>query len=97
LSAGVFEVVATGGDSALGGDDFDAALAEWALRQAGVEAVTPQDKRAVLVAARAAKGKSSRRPITQTLACPLAAGELFRCASRVTSSRPSRPRWSSAR
>src|SRR6187431_2861347 len=31
LSSGVFEVVATGGDSALGGDDFDAALAAWAL------------------------------------------------------------------
>jgi hypothetical protein len=34
LSRGVFEVLATGGDSALGGDDFDAALAEWVLQQA---------------------------------------------------------------
>ncbi len=33
LSAGVFEVLATGGDSALGGDDFDRALAEWILAQ----------------------------------------------------------------
>jgi molecular chaperone HscA len=33
LSAGVFEVLATGGDSALGGDDFDRALAEWILVQ----------------------------------------------------------------
>ena len=31
LSHGVFEVVATGGDSALGGDDFDRQLADWAL------------------------------------------------------------------
>ena len=75
LSAGVFEVVATGGDSALGGDDFDAALAEWALLQAGLAAATPQDKRAVLVAARAAKEKLSSIDHS-TLACPLDAGEL---------------------
>jgi molecular chaperone HscA len=35
LTKGVFEVVATGGDAALGGDDVDAALAEWALAAAG--------------------------------------------------------------
>ena len=40
LTRGVFEVVATGGDSALGGDDFDHALADWALAQAGVAAPT---------------------------------------------------------
>jgi molecular chaperone HscA len=55
LHRGVFEVVATGGDAALGGDDFDAALAAWALQAAGIEAQTPQDRRAVLAAARAAK------------------------------------------
>jgi molecular chaperone HscA len=55
LTKGVFEVVATGGDSALGGDDFDHALADWALAQAGRQSATAQDKRAVLVAARAAK------------------------------------------
>ncbi|ODV12615.1 MAG: Fe-S protein assembly chaperone HscA [Rubrivivax sp. SCN 70-15] len=55
LTRGVFEVVATGGDAALGGDDIDHALADWALAQAGVEATTPQDKRAALVAARATK------------------------------------------
>lgn len=75
LSAGVFEVVATGGDSALGGDDVDAALAEWALKQAGLEALTPQDKRAVLVASRAAKEKLSTADHV-TLACPLDGGEL---------------------
>ena len=80
LTQGVFEVIATGGDSALGGDDFDAALAEWALAQAGLEAVTPQDKRAVLVAARAAKEKLSAIDHT-TVACPLEGGEL---AVRVT-------------
>jgi molecular chaperone HscA len=75
LTQGVFEVVATGGDSALGGDDFDAALAEWALSRAGLQAETPQDKRSVLVAARAAKEKLTGADHA-TLACPLAGGEL---------------------
>jgi molecular chaperone HscA len=55
LSRGVFEVVATGGDASLGGDDFDAALAAWLQAEAGLRAESPQDRRAVLVAARAAK------------------------------------------
>jgi molecular chaperone HscA len=63
LHRGVFEVVATGGDAALGGDDIDDALARWALMQAGVQAgieaglqaASATDKRAALVAARAAK------------------------------------------
>ncbi len=55
LNRGVFEVVATGGDAALGGDDIDHLLADWALLQAGLTAATPHDKRAALVAARAAK------------------------------------------
>jgi molecular chaperone HscA len=33
LSAGVFEVLAAGGDSALGGDDYDRALADWLLQE----------------------------------------------------------------
>ncbi|MFT3821364.1 MAG: Fe-S protein assembly chaperone HscA [Rubrivivax sp.] len=55
LHRGVFEVVATGGDAALGGDDIDQAVAAWALAQAGVPAQTAGDKRAALVASRAAK------------------------------------------
>ena len=55
LNRGVFEVVATGGDAALGGDDIDHALADWALARAGTAAGSPHDKRAALVAARAAK------------------------------------------
>ena len=55
LSRGVFEVVASGGDAALGGDDIDHALADWALAQHGLVADSPRDKRAALVAARAAK------------------------------------------
>ena len=55
LTQGVFEVISTGGDSALGGDDYDAALAEWVLGQLGLQAVSPQDKSAARVAARACK------------------------------------------
>jgi len=40
LSVGVFEVVSTGGDSALGGDDYDRALVDWVLTKAGVAADT---------------------------------------------------------
>ena len=57
LSAGVFEVVATGGDSALGGDDYDRALVEWVLTKAGIAAatLTATDKAALQRAARAGK------------------------------------------
>ena len=37
LHRGVFEVLATGGDTALGGDDFDAEIARWIMQQAGIE------------------------------------------------------------
>ncbi|MDH5218800.1 MAG: Hsp70 family protein, partial [Gammaproteobacteria bacterium] len=36
LNRGVFEVLSTGGDSALGGDDLDRAIAEWIMQQAGI-------------------------------------------------------------
>ena len=57
LSQGVFEVVATGGDSALGGDDYDRALVDWVLVKAGLAAdtLTAGDKAALLQAARASK------------------------------------------
>jgi molecular chaperone HscA len=55
MTKGVFEVVATGGDSALGGDDIDAAFAVWALDKGGVVAIGPHDLRAAIVAARATK------------------------------------------
>ena len=57
LSQGVFEVVATGGDSALGGDDYDRALGGWALAKAGLAAdtLTPSDKAALQKTARACK------------------------------------------
>jgi len=56
LTQGVFEVVVTGGNSALGGDDYDRVLADWALAQAGISAVeSAADKAALLHASRAAK------------------------------------------
>ena len=55
LSAGVFEVLATGGDSALGGDDYDRALADWVLQESGVDADSPQDRAALMAAARECK------------------------------------------
>jgi molecular chaperone HscA len=55
LTQGVFEVIATGGDSALGGDDYDHALADFVLSQAGLEAQSDIDKAELLVAARTAK------------------------------------------
>jgi molecular chaperone HscA len=56
LSHGVFEVLATGGDSALGGDDFDRVLAQWLGEQAGLgNDLTPSQQRQLLMAARSAK------------------------------------------
>ena len=43
LARGVFEVIATGGDSALGGDDYDRALAEWLLQASGLKAESAHD------------------------------------------------------
>ena len=64
LTQGVFEVIATGGDSALGGDDYDHALADFVLAQTGLQAVSDADKAALLVAARAAKEALTDSPST---------------------------------
>jgi molecular chaperone HscA len=55
LTQGVFEVVATGGDSALGGDDYDHALADWVLAQTGAAADSAIDKAVLKRAARTCK------------------------------------------
>ena len=59
LHKGVFEVLATGGDTALGGDDLDAALAEWVLQQCGSPSLAPGQYRQLQAAARAAKERLS--------------------------------------
>jgi molecular chaperone HscA len=55
LSRGLFEVVATSGDSMLGGDDFDQRLFCWAVEQAKLPPLGPRDMRRLLVKAREAK------------------------------------------
>ncbi|WP_374676400.1 Fe-S protein assembly chaperone HscA [Ideonella sp.] len=74
LQRGVFEVVATGGDAALGGDDVDHALADWAAAQAGWQPASPHDRRSLLVAARAAKEALTASPDT-TMRWRTAAGQ----------------------
>jgi molecular chaperone HscA len=55
LTKGVFEVIATGGDTALGGDDFDRRLAEAFVEANGLGTLAPDDLRRVLKASRLAK------------------------------------------
>ncbi len=55
LSKGIFEVVATSGDSMLGGDDFDQRLFCWAVEQAKLPPLGPRDMRTLLVKSREAK------------------------------------------
>ncbi|MEM5325314.1 Fe-S protein assembly chaperone HscA [Paraburkholderia sp. JHI2823] len=64
LTKGVFEVLAAGGDSALGGDDFDHALFAYALEQSGIERATlaPEDVRLLLDRVRDAKEALSFAP-----------------------------------
>jgi molecular chaperone HscA len=63
LTKGVFEVIATGGDSALGGDDYDRALAEWLLAESGLTAETAGDRAKLMAEARAAKEALSSEEI----------------------------------
>lgn len=56
LTGGVFEVLATGGDTALGGDDFDHAIASWIVQSAGLSSdLDPGAQRRLLETACAAK------------------------------------------
>ena len=79
LTRGVFEVIATGGDSALGGDDYDRVLAQWALQQAGRQADSAADKVKIAQAARACKELLSQQDdavlraelLSGSLECPV--------------------------
>ena len=55
LSKGVFEVMATGGDSALGGDDFDHRLFCWIIEQSHLSPLSDEDTRVLMVKSREAK------------------------------------------
>ncbi len=63
LSAGVFEVLAAGGDSALGGDDYDRALADWLLQEAGLSIDSMEDQARLMAHARACKEALSSEEI----------------------------------
>ena len=62
LSKGVFEVLATGGNSALGGDDFDHALLEMVLQESNLTQLTAEDQRALILKCRHAKENLSIHP-----------------------------------
>ncbi|MGV3572930.1 MAG: Fe-S protein assembly chaperone HscA [Ramlibacter sp.] len=69
LSQGIFEVVATGGDSALGGDDYDRALADWLLQQARLQVTSASDKAAIRMLARRVKEQlTAEDSVTATVA-----------------------------
>ena len=82
LSKGVFEVIATGGDSSLGGDDYDRALADWAAVQAGVSIGSASDKAAMAIAAR-----SCKEALSDSMQCQLRA-EVANAQICVTVGRP---------
>ncbi|MDR3352113.1 MAG: Fe-S protein assembly chaperone HscA [Zoogloeaceae bacterium] len=74
LSRGVFEVLATGGDSALGGDDFDQRIFCWVLEEARLPPLSSEDARLIMVRVREAKEFLSRHdkaPITVKLSSGL--------------------------
>ncbi len=65
LSKGIFEVLATNGDSALGGDDFDHRIFCWILSEAGLPPLNQEDTRALLTKAREVKEWLSENPEAQ--------------------------------
>ena len=76
LSRGVFEVLATNGDSALGGDDFDQRIYCWILEKSGLSQLSANDTRLLLTHARAAKEQLTDNAQTQITAV-LGGGELI--------------------
>lgn len=74
LSKGVFEVLATNGNSALGGDDFDHRIYCWLLEKNSLSALSAEDTRLLLTRARAAKEELTDHPET-SIAAILSGGE----------------------
>ncbi len=60
MSKGVFEVLSTGGDSALGGDDFDRSIYTWIIQEAKLSSLKPEDQQALIIAAKRAKEMLSK-------------------------------------
>ncbi len=74
LTRGVFEVLATSGDSALGGDDFDRAIYGWLLGMLNLSALGAEDTRLLLTEARLAKERLTDAAATE-IHCTLANGK----------------------
>jgi molecular chaperone HscA len=68
LSRGIFEVLATNGDSALGGDDFDHRIFCWALETSGIAALSAADARRLM-----AKAREAKELLTRHAAAPIVA------------------------
>jgi molecular chaperone HscA len=75
LTKGVFEVMATGGDSALGGDDFDHRLFCWAIEQAKLQPLSAEDSRLLMMRCREAKEFLTHHP-EAPITARLTSGEL---------------------
>jgi molecular chaperone HscA len=93
LTRGVFEVLATNGDPALGGDDFDQCLADWLKAQASLPDDMPvEDRRRLLALARSVKESLSAR---SKWSPPAASATIYRsrCRSAARSSANSPPIW----
>jgi molecular chaperone HscA len=76
LTKGVFEVLATNGDSALGGDDFDRRIYCWMLEQSGLSVPSDRDKSMLMARAREAKETLTEHPEVHITAM-LATGQLI--------------------
>ncbi len=76
LAKGVFEVLATNGDSALGGDDFDRRIFCWVLEQSKCTPVNANDTRLLLTKAREAKEWLTDHPSAQ-ITSVLTTGEVI--------------------
>ena len=75
LTKGVFEVLATGGDSALGGDDFDHRIFCWVIEQARLQPLSPEDARLIMMRCREAKEFLTLNPVAPITA-KLGSGEM---------------------
>lgn len=71
LTRGVFEVLATSGDSALGGDDFDRAIFDWLMTTLKLTVLSAEDTRLLLTESRLAKERLTDEAVTE-ISCTLA-------------------------
>jgi len=85
LSRGVFEVMSTGGDSALGGDDFDRALALWLAEQTGQNwpTLSPTEQQHLLISARAGKEALSSFDAVDVAGCTVTREVFAQCTTSL--------------